>query len=69
MTDLINKYVADKGITLTEFARRADMSKELLIHHRNRIRAGKPLKPEIATAIEKASDGAINAIKLSFPGI
>lgn len=69
MIDLIDKYVAEKGITLTEFARRAGISKELLIHHRDRLRAGKPLKPEIALAIEKASDNTINAIGLSFPGI
>lgn len=69
MTDLIEKYIKDKGITLTEFARRAGISKELLIHHRNRLKAGKPLKPEIASAIEKASDGTIKAIGLSFPGL
>lgn len=68
MTDLIEKYVAEKGITLTEFARRAGIAKELLTYHRHRIKAGKALKPEIATAIEKASDGAIEAIGLVFPG-
>ena len=67
MTDLIEKYVAEKGITLTEFARRAGIEKELLNYHRHRMKAGKPIKPEIAMAIEKASDGAIEAIPLSFP--
>ena len=68
MDNIIRQYVASEGITLTILAQRAGISKELLSYHlKERERDHKSWKPEIAQALERASDGKIKASDLVFP--